>query len=457
MNSNYKQQWENCLRVIRDNISEEQYKAWFEPVTAVGFEEGILTLKVPTEYFCEQYENTFFDLIIRVLKKEIPGIRNILYKYNLIKDDSDSVVTNTTKSGNIAPKPKPNPFTQEEYAPLDSQLKESYTFENYCESGSNKLAYTIANAIATNPKAQTFNPMFIFGPTGVGKTHLIQAIGNKMKETHPTSRVLYVSARTFESQYTTAVRKNNVNDFIGFYKSIDMLIIDDVQEFAGKTGTQNTFFHIFNYLHNNQKHLILSCDCPPSELDGMEPRLLSRFKWGMTVELGRPDYQLRRDVFLLKANEASVSVPEDIVNYIAENVTDNVREIEGVFISLLAYSTALNQPFTLELARSVLSNSIKMSKKQITFEAIVDTVCSQFAIDTTLLYSKCRKRNIADSRQLIMALAKRHTKMSSTDIGLKLNRDHATVLYACKTIEERLSVDKEFKKTVDTIEGALRC
>ena len=235
-----------------------------------------------------------------------------------------------------------------------------------------------------------------------------------------------------------------------------MLIIDDVQEFAGKTGTQNTFFHIFNYLHNNQKHLILSCDCPPAELDGMEPRLLSRFKWGMTVELSRPDIELRRNVFRQKAREASVNVPEEIINFVAENVKDNVREIEGVFVSLLAYATALNQPFTIELARNVLSNSIRMSKKQISFENIVDAVCTQLSVDTAMLFSKSRKRDVADSRQLIMALAKKHTKMSSTNIGAKLNRDHATVLYACKAIDERISVDKEFRTVVERIEESLR-
>ena len=297
--------------------------------------------------------------------------------------------------------------------------------------------------------------MFIFGPTGVGKTHLIQAIGNKMKEVVPDSRVLYLSARTFEAQYTTAVRKNAVNDFINFYKSIDMLIIDDVQEFAGKTATQNTFFHIFNYLHNKQKHLILSCDCPPSELDGMEPRLLSRFKWGMTVELARPDYELRKNVFLMKAAEACVEIPMEIIEFIAENVKDNVRELEGVFVSLLAYSTALNMPFSIELAKNVLSNSIKTTKRQVTFETIVEKVCDKFSIDTNALYSKSRKREVADSRQLIMALAKKFTKMSYTIIGAKLNRNHATVLHACKTIEERLSVDKEFRATVAKIEETI--
>ncbi|MDD5871497.1 MAG: chromosomal replication initiator protein DnaA [Bacteroidales bacterium] len=453
-----KQRWENCLRIIRDNLDKEQYEAWFAPITAVDYADGLLTLQVPSAFYAEHIESNYLQLISAALRREFAGVKRLRYVHNIIEGDADTSVADDSSRSCAAPVRQqiPNPFDHQEYAPLDSQLKSTYTFDNYCESSSNKLAYTIASAIANNPKEQTFNPMFIFGPTGVGKTHLIQAVGNRMKEQYPQSRVLYLSARTFESQYTTAVRKNNVNDFIGFYKTIDMLIIDDVQEFAGKTGTQNTFFHIFNYLHNNQKHLILSCDCPPAELDGMEPRLLSRFKWGMTVELSRPDIELRRNVFRQKAREASVNVPEEIINFVAENVKDNVREVEGVFVSLLAYATALNQPFTVELARNVLSNSIRMSKKQISFENIVDAVCSQMSVDTSLLFSKSRKRDVADSRQLIMALAKKHTKMSSTNIGAKLNRDHATVLYACKTIDERISVDKEFRTVVERIEEALR-
>lgn len=458
MNEDKNNLWERCLKIIKDNLSETLYESWFAPIKMESYEDNVLTLRVPTSYYVEQLDGRFYNLLaltlIRVYGK---GIR-LKYSYDVIKpatppavDDGAGTVTEEPLHG-VVKSPVKDPFAPQEYDVLDPQLNQSYTFENYCESKSNKLAYTIAKSIATNPKCQTFNPLFVFGPTGVGKTHLIQAIGNKMKEENQGCRVLYLSARTFESQYTTAVRKNTVNDFINFYQSIDMLIIDDVQEFAGKTGTQNTFFHIFNYLHNKQKHLILSCDCPPSELDGMEPRLLSRFKWGMTVELSRPDYELRKNVFLNKAKREGVEIPMDVVDFVAENVKDNVRELEGVLVSLLAYATALNQSLTTDLARNVLANSVKISKRQITFDGIVEAVCSQFSIETKDLFSKSRKREVADSRQLVMALAKKHTKMSSTNIGLKLHRNHATVLYACKAIEERLSVDKEFRALVAKIE-----
>lgn len=453
--ANNSNRWEECLKIFKDNLSETHYESWFAPIRVENYENNVLTLRVPTSFYVEQLESRFYNLVAKTLTRVYGENLRLKYSYDIIKDDPQSHVVAEEPHKSPVVHAMNNPFLQQEYSELDPQLNPIYTFENYCESQSNKLAYTIANAIVDNPKCQTFNPMFIFGATGVGKTHLIQAIGLRMKERNPKARVLYLSARTFESQYTTAVLRKTVNDFINFYQSIDMLIIDDVQEFAGKVGTQNTFFHIFNHLHNNQKHLILSCDCPPAELDGMEPRLLSRFKWGMTVELASPDYELRRNVFSRKAVQAGVDVPEEIVDFVAENVKDNVREIEGVFVSLMAYSTALSHPITIDLARQVLSNAVKTSKRQITFDAIAETVCSQFNIDLNMLLGKSRKREVADARQLVMMLTKKYTKLSSTNIGLKLNRNHATVLYACKTIEERISVDKDYRALVSKIEDAL--
>lgn len=459
MTANNSERWKKCQEIIKDNLGPDPvpYETWFAPIVEESFINNVLTLRVPTNFYAEVLESRYLDLLRATLFRVYGKGIKLNYSYDIVKDVPESHVVTQVPHKSPAVQ-EMNPFVQQDRfssVALDSQLNPIYTFENYCESKSNKLAFTIANAIVRHPEKQTFNPMFIFGPTGVGKTHLIQAIGIGMKEENPDLRVLYLSARTFESQYTTAVRNNKVNDFINFYQSIDMLIMDDVQEFAGKTATQNTFFHIFNHLHNKQRHLILSCDCPPSELDGMEPRLLSRFKWGMTVELSSPDYELRRNVFLKKALQAGVEIPEDIVDYVAENVKDNVREIEGVFVSLMAHSTALNQPLTVDLARNVLSNSVKMSRRQVTFDVIVDAVCSQFSIDKDLLYGKSRKREVADARQLVMMLAKKHAKMSSTNIGLKLNRNHATVLYACKTIEERVSVEKDFRQFVGQIEAKL--
>jgi len=257
-------------------------------------------------------------------------------------------------------------------------------------------------------------------------------------------------------QYTSAVKQNKVNEFISFYQSIDVLILDDIQELAGKTATQNTFFHIFNHLHQNQKQLIMSCDCRPSELDGMVPRLISRFKWGMTVELYKPDMELRRGVLKMRAAQDGLAMTDDVIEYIAENVTESVRDLEGIVVALLAHATMLNQEIDLDLAKTVIGNSVKVNKKQLTFEMIAETVSRYYKIDLELLYGKTRKREVSDARQLVMYLTKKSTQMSSTNIGLKLSRDHATVLHACKQIEQRLSIEKKFRHEVELIENELR-
>ena len=285
-------QWNKCLEIFKDNLTTEQYNAWFAPIVAVDFVDDKLTLNVPSEFFVEQIEERFYNLLKATLKRVFGKSVKLYYNYNVVKDDNESGVTVQDQAPSTAINNRlmqqqaasSNPFDTGELADIDPQLNPRYTFENYCGSMSNKLAVSIGQAIATDPKCKTFNPLFVFGSTGVGKTHLIQAIGIKIKERYPRTRVLYVTARLFENQYTTAVRTNKVPDFINFYQSIDVLIIDDIQELAGKHGTQNTFYHIFNQLHNQGKQLIMSSDCRPSDLDGMVPRLISRFKWGMTVE-----------------------------------------------------------------------------------------------------------------------------------------------------------------------------
>lgn len=448
--------WEQCLSIFKDNLNEEQYNAWFKPISVYSYENNKLVLCVPSQFFVEKIEGTYLNLVKATLHRIYGNDVKLYYKdSNLtVKGTASSPVVDRRIEQSI-PKIN-NPFEKVEYGDIDSQLNPKYTFENYCGSMSNKLAVTIGEAIATNPKCKTFNPLFIFGPTGVGKTHLIQAIGIKMKETVPQSRVLYVTARVFESQYTTAVRNNKVNDFINFYQSIDTLILDDIQEFAGKTATQNTFYHIFNHLHQNQKQLILSSDTRPVDMDGMVPRLISRFKWGMTAELAKPDYSLRRNVLTMKADQDGLTISNDILDLIANNVTDSVRELEGVVVSLLAHATMLNQEITLDLAKAVISNAVKVSKTHVTFELIAEKVCEHYNIDTDLIYGKSRKREISDARQIVMYLAKKMTQLSSTNIGTRLSRNHATVLHACKTIEERLTIEKTLQEEVEKIENEFK-
>lgn len=457
MNDNSKYEidtlWASCCRIIQDNLTDDAFNAWFKPIKAVNFDGVYLTLSVPSQFFIERIEDTYFNLFSASVRSVFGPQAKVKYSFDVVKNDPDTQVT-------IAPAEKSailtNKVERQAADELDSNLNPKYTFENYCGSVSNQLAVSIATAIATQPSLKTFNPLLIFGATGVGKTHLIQAIGIKMKETDPRLRVLYLTARVFETQYTTAIKQNKFNDFMAFYQSIDVLIIDDIQEFAGKEGTQNTFYHIFNHLHQNQKQIIMSCDCPPVSLDGIVPRLMSRFKWGVTAELQQPDYALRHKFLVRKAQEDGLEIPADVIEYIAQNVTESVRELEGIVLSLITRATFLNQRLSVDMAKAVVANAVEVGRRQMSFEYITEVVSEYYGLDSELMYGKSRKREISDARQVIMFLAKKFTKLSSTTIGMKLSRDHATVLHACKQINERYSVDRQLQADIAAIEAELK-
>ena len=463
---NVAQQWNRCLDVIKANLPAEQFDAWFAPIVAVDhdLENNRVTLRAPSKFFVEQIEGRYLTLLSAALKKVFGENVRLTYKYNVVGGDDATAIEQSEDNSSVKLKQElkirsprvANPFQQADTLDdIDPQLNPKYTFENYCSSISNRLAVSIGQTIADHPEVKTYNPLFVFGTTGVGKTHLLQAIGIKLKEQNPRMRVLYVSARVFESQYTTAVIQKKVNDFINFYQSIDVLLLDDIQEFAGKQGTQNTFFHIFNHLHQHQRQLVMSSDCRPSDLDGMVPRLISRFKWGMTVELEKPDYDLRRKFLAMKAAQDGLKISDEVMDYIATHVTENVRELEGVMVALLAHATMLGQDITIDLARSVIGNTVKVSQRQVTFESIAETVADYYNLPTELIYGKSRKREISDARQLVMYLAKKEAQMSSPSIGAKLDRTHATVLHACIQIEQRMSIEKDFSREVQAITASL--
>ena len=463
---NVAQQWNRCLDVIKANLPAEQYDAWFAPIVAVDFdqENNRVTLKVPSKFFVEQIEGRYFNILSAAMRMVYGENVRLIYKYNVVGADDASSVEQAAINSSVILKQElknrrahvANPFEQDDKLDdIDPQLNPKYTFENYCSSMSNKLAVSIGQAIADHPEVKTYNPLFVFGSTGVGKTHLLQAIGIRLKEQNPRMRVLYVSARVFESQYTTAVLQKKVNDFINFYQSIDALLLDDIQFLAGKPSTQNTFFHIFNHLHQHQRQLVMSSDCRPSDLDGMEPRLISRFKWGMTVELEKPDLELRRKFLAMKAAQDGLSISDEVLDYIAASVTDSVRELEGIMVALLAHATMLGQDITIDLARSVIGNTVKVTQRQVTFESIAETVADYYNLPTELIYGKSRKREISDARQLVMYLAKKEAQMSSPSIGAKLDRTHATVLHACIQIEQRMSIEKDFSREVQAITASL--
>lgn len=460
MNKDHQQLWDECLGFIRDNISAAQFDSWFKPITSLGFEDNKLKLMLPSPFVVDVLEQRFLPLLGSAIKKVYGSGVTLTYFYRQVKDEPSTTVGVRTSAPSptimAQSKASPaNPFQSQPLQSFDPQLNARYTFENYCAGESNKIARAIGETVATNPSVKTFNPLFVFGSTGVGKTHLIQAIGVRLKENNPEARVLYVNARLFESQYTAASMKGETNNFFHFYQSIDTLIIDDIQDLHKKPATQNTFFHIFNHLHQNNKQIIMSSDCAPSEMEGFEDRLLSRFKWGMSVQLEKPDYDLRRNVLRQKAEQDGVDLPAEVIDYIAANVTESIRDLEGIMVSLIGRATVLNCDITLELAQSVVANSIKINRKQVNFELIVDRVATYYGINPDSLFTKSRKREISDARQMSMYLAKKHTKMPFAAIGSRIDRNYATVIYACKNIEERLALEKQLRDDVNAIEASL--
>ena len=451
--------WDECLSIIKDNISPEQYDAWFKPITSVSYKDHVLRLMVPTRFFAEQLEERYMKILAATLFRIYGRDVQLYYDFFQIGSDPDTLITQQASKESPAVKPgNRNPFQNNIVSDFDSQLNPKYTFENYCGSNCNKIARSISEAIATDSHCKTFNPLFLFGNTGVGKTHLIQAIGIRIKERNPNARVLYVPARLLESQYVAAVaaKPSRINEFINFYQSIEVLIIDDIQDLMHKPGTQNAFFHIFNHLHQNQRQIILSSDCAPADLKEMPERLISRFKWGMTCQLEAPDYELRRSVLEQRAAQDGLKIPTEVLDYIAANITSSIRELEGVVVSLLAYATVLNREITIDLAQSVLANAVKVQKKSINFDMIAQRVSEFYGIELDQIFSKSRKREISDARQMVMFMAKRHAKMPITAIGTCLSRKHATVHHACHSIEERIPIDSALREDVEKIDALIR-
>lgn len=457
--------WNRCLEIIRDNVPEQTYKTWFLPIKPLKYEDKTLVVQVPSQFFYEFLEEQFVDMLRKVLYRVIGEGTKLMY--NVMVDRSSrpekTVNLESTHRTIIQPATPQSPVitkqipTHPVMPELDPHLNPEYNFETFIEGYSNKLSRSVAEAVALNPAKTIFNPLFLYGASGVGKTHLANAIGTKIKELYPTKRVLYVSAHLFQVQYTDSVRNNTTIDFIKFYQTIDVLIIDDIQEFAGATKTQNTFFHIFNNLHQNGKQLILTSDRAPVLLQGMEERLITRFKWGMVAELERPTVELRKNILRNKIHRDGLQFPPEVIDYIAENVGDSVRDLEGIVISIMAHSTIYNKEIDMELAQRIVRKVVNCETKAVTVDDIINTVCKHFGLENNMIHTKSRKREVVQARQIAMFLAKNNTDFSTAKIGTLIgNKDHATVLHACKTIKELREVDKSFRAELDEIQAALR-
>ena len=454
--------WNSCLDIIRANVSNEVYTSWFRPIIPLRYSDNEFVLQVPTmfyyEFIDEHYSRLLRDTINKVLSKEVKLLYSVLNdgEKDMSSDKlSELTVSVVAKTNNNLPIKRDkvfSPFDSSIEIKFDSQLNEKYRFDNFIEGYSNKLARSTGLNIADNPGKTVFNPMFIYGSSGVGKTHLINAIGMEVKRQYPEKRVLYVSANLFMIQYTDSVRTNNQNDFINFYQSLDVLLIDDIHEFMTKTGTQNIFFNIFNHLQRLGKQIILTCDRPLSALKNMEDRLLSRFGWGLNVEIDRPDLELRKNILRYKIGNNGLSVPDEVVDFIADNITENIRDLEGILISLIAHSTVNKEPISMELAKRLINITPKENKK-IDIDYICDLVCKHYSLSQDVLCSKSRKSEVAQPRQIAMYLARKHTSYSLNTIASTIgNRTHATVIHSCKLIDDLLKCDKHLQKDIRILE-----
>jgi len=473
MNTPAQSVWDNCLAYIRDNIQEQAYKTWFEPIVPMKLENQVLSIQVPSKFFYEWLEEHYVKLLKSSLMRELGNDARLVY---IIKMEN-TYGNRTPFTESIPSNNRPNVMLQQVDAPLnsfsgelknpfvipgiknlqiESQLNPNYNFDNFLEGDSNRLARSAALAVAVKPGGTSFNPLLVFGGVGLGKTHLAHAIGVEIKEKHPDKTVLYIAAEKFTQQYIESVKKNTRNDFIHFYQLLDVLIIDDVQFLSGKAGTQDVFFHIFNHLHQNGKQVILTSDKAPVDMQDIEQRLLSRFKWGLSAELQVPDLETRISILKNKLYRDGVTMEDEIIEYVAKNIKTNVRELEGAIISLIAQSSFNKADVTLELAKSIVEKFVKNTKREVSIDYIQKVVSEYFQMDVATLQSKTRRRHIVQARQLAMYFAKKFTKASLASIGNQIGkRDHATVLHACKTVDNLSFTDKQFRKYVEDLSQKL--
>lgn len=464
MKYSHEKLWNSCLATIQKKIPVTSFKTWFEPIKPVKLDNNVLTIQVPSTFFYEYIEAKFIGILQSTLTAQIGNGAKLEYTIQKPKNNFTNFKPGTKEKAKVQKganiplqKEIKNPFVIPGIRKLhiDSRLKPSNTMGNFIQGKCNELARNAAIQIAKEPGRTAFNPLLLYGCSGVGKTHLAQAIGWEIKKNFINGNekvVLYTTANTFQTQYTGAVKNNEINDFLNFYQMIDVLIIDDIHDFMGKGKTQNTFFHIFNQLHQTGKQLILTSDRAPAKLEGMEDRLLSRFRWGLTADLLLPDYETRLNILKHKLVGAKAYFPENVIEYLAKNLKTSIREIEGVIVSTAAIATLHDSPATIEMADEVISKLVKPVQKDINVDTIKNVVATYFNIDVDAMQSKSRKRNIVNARQTAMYFCKEKTNLSYSAIGASIGRkDHATVVHACKTVSNLLETDQKFKKDIDKI------
>ncbi|MFP4288087.1 MAG: chromosomal replication initiator protein DnaA [Bacteroidota bacterium] len=478
MENNHLEVWKKCLTVIKDNITLNSYNTWFAPIKPIKIVNNVLTIQVPSQFFYEWLEEHYIELLKKTIKKELGSDGRL--EYSIVMDSNYSnhnkpyTVNAPTLNRKALKNPPvsmpldlnknsgkdvPNPFIIPGLKKLDihPQLIQSYNLENFVQGDCNRLARSAGIAVGKNPGKTSFNPLLLYSANGLGKTHLAHAIGIEVKNNFPDKTVLYVSCEQFINQFIDAARNNNQNDFIHFYQMIDVLIVDDIHSLAGKIKTQDIFFHLFNQLHQNGKQIIITSDQPPVEMKGIEPRLLSRFKWGLSADLQVPDLETRIAILEKKLYNDGVEMPQNVVELIANSITNNIREMEGALISILAQSSMNKKQITLDLANSVIQKFVKSAPKEITVEYIQKIVGEYLKIPIEKINSNTRKREVVQARQLAMFFSKSYTKYSLAAIGKKLGKkDHATVLHACKTVKNLCDTNRNYKKSFDELDNLIK-
>ena len=446
--------WQRCLELIHSRLNESQFATWFQPIGFKSYSEETkeVTICVPSQYFYEYLENNYRRIIYLALFRVFGEDTRLVYSVSVITEQN--VMERSTPLA--APKGSGRKMTAQApdvVSDFDTQLNGEQTFDNFIEGRANRLPRSVGESVAKNPARKTFNPLFVYGPSGCGKTHLVNAIGMRLRQLHPRKKVLYVSAHLFQVQFVDARINNKINDFIHFYQSIDCLIVDDVQEFSGKDKTLEAFFHIFNHLHLNGSQIVMTSDRPPVELKDMEERMLTRFKWGMLAELESPDLELRRRILQYLVCRDGLDIPEEVIDYIAENLQDNVRELEGMVHSMLAHSIMGCNDIDLNFAQKILKANTRYSRRKLTTDDIVETVCRHYKITHEEIYGQSRKAQYVQGRHVAMYLVQKHTGDTAKHIGYIMGgRSHATVLHGISQIEERISKNSDFRKEIREIE-----
>jgi len=461
--------WEKCLSFIKDNIDVVAYETWFKPLIPIDLKENTLKILMPSKFYIEWIEDNYLDLLKTALTKYLGSNARLIYSVKMSNEAHKNpehlidlpssnrppveVKNKKTTKTFVSDIKNPFAFPGIKKIHIDSQLNQYYTFDKFIEGQSNRLARNAAKAVAKKPGGTSFNPLLIYGGVGLGKTHLANAIGIEVKTLFPDKTVLYVSTEKFIQQYITATQRNNRNDFIHFYQMIDVLVVDDIQFLSGKPGTQDVFFHIFNHLHQNKKQIVLTADKTPVDMQDIEQRLLSRFKWGLSAELQKPDYETRKKIILNKLYNDGVKLPDEVIELIAQSIKTNIRELEGIIISLIAHASFDHKEINLDLTKQVIQNYVKQTKKAYSIEMIQEIVSKYFNVSIEDIQSSSRKREIVQARQFAMYFAKKITKKPYVEIGKTIgNRNHATVLHACKNIDGLKQVNKEFKKYYKDLE-----